>query len=69
MELVELANLEATRQNDMRANPALSNNWIVVKDWSEKARYETKTQLKAEKLYDAITDDASGVMPWIRVRW
>src|SRR5438045_4169762 len=68
-ELVKMADLEAARGGDSVANPALGKNWLVAKDWSEKARYKTTSHQKAKKLYEAITDNANGVMPWIRVRW
>jgi hypothetical protein len=69
LDLVKMADLEGTREADAVANAVLGQNWLVVKDWSEKARYITTSQQKAEKLYDAITDNANGVMQWIRVRW
>ena len=68
-ELVKLAGLEAVRAADMAASRALSRSWFIVKDWSEKSCYETKTHWVAKNLYNAITDNANGVMPWIRVRW
>jgi len=69
LELVKHANLAATRAADVAANVALGNNWLVVKDWNEKARYETKSHQKAKKRYVAITDNPNGVMQWIRVHW
>ncbi len=69
LELVKQANLETTRTVDVRANQALGKNWLVVKDWNERARYETWSHLKAKKLYAAITDNPNGVMQWIRAHW
>jgi hypothetical protein len=69
LELVKMAALEGARVADSATNPALGNNWAVVKDWSETARYETTSHQKAKKLYQAITDNANGVMQWIRARW
>ena len=69
LDLVKMADLEGARATDAAANPALGKNWMVVKDWSEKARYTTTSHQKAKKLYDAITDNANGVMQWIRARW
>ncbi len=69
LELVKLADLEATRVADAAANAALGKNWLFVKDWSEKSRYQTSSHQKAKKLYNAITDDPNGVMPWIRAHW
>jgi hypothetical protein len=69
LELVRLADLEAARAADSVANKALGQNWMVVKDWSEIARYKTTSHQKAKKLYDAITDNTNGVMQWIKIRW
>jgi HEPN domain-containing protein len=69
LDLVKLAGLEATRAADAAANPVLEKNWLVVKDWSEKDRYQATPQRKAKKLYAAITDKPYGVMQWIRSRW
>jgi HEPN domain-containing protein len=68
-QLVEAAGLKATRKKDADANPLFGQNWMVVKDWGEEARYRNTTRPKAEKLYAAITDNANGVMQWIRTRW
>ena len=51
------------------ANPALGANWLVVKDWDEKARYQMWTELDARKLYSAVTDLPNGVLQWIEARW
>jgi HEPN domain-containing protein len=68
-DLVALAGLKDTLIADMAGNPALNANWTIVTEWDEMSRYEQKTQADAEKLYEAITDNANGVMSWIRVRW
>ena len=69
MDLVKLAGLEAARLADMAANRVLGRNWLVVKEWNERARYKTTLHQKAKKLYAAITEMPNGVMPWIRNRW
>jgi hypothetical protein len=37
--------------------------------WKETSRYEQKAQPEADALYLAITDNANGVMRWIRNYW
>ncbi len=69
MDLVQIAGLETARRADVIGNPAREQNWAVVKDWSEKARYQTTTYHKAKKLYNAITNDPNGGMQWIRAHW
>ena len=67
--LVDLADLEDRRKTDGIANPVLRDNWIVVKDWNEQARYQRWTEAEARKLFVAVMDSTHGVLPWIMVRW
>jgi len=57
------------REAEGRANLDLGNNWAVVEAWSENARYENNSEVMAEKLYAAITNNPNGVMQWIRAHW
>lgn len=67
--LVEVAGLVLQRKTDVTANAALGANWLIVKDWSEKARYQLWTEPQARKLFAAVTDINNGVLTWIRVHW
>jgi len=67
--LVALAGLKGQRDADIAVNAVLDDNWLIVRDWTEVARYETATQPKAENFYQAVTDTANGVLPWIRNHW
>src|SRR5947207_1147458 len=69
VKLVQAANLKTDLDNDTTANPILSGYWGVAKDWTEASRYDQKTQLQAERLFEAITNHPNGVLPWIRIRW
>ena len=67
--LVEVAGLDLQRKTDVTANPALGSNWLVVKDWNEKARYQRWTEPHARKLVSAVIDATNGVLLWIKVYW
>lgn len=67
--LVALAELTAVRVADVAANSALGANWLTVKDWSEKDRYQQKSELQARTLYESVADQTNGVLQWIKVRW
>lgn len=67
--LVRTAELVTDRKTATDANPVLETYWSIVKDWNESSRYDRKTQLEAQTLFDAIIDPANGVLPWIKVRW
>jgi hypothetical protein len=67
--LVKLAGLEPQRAVDANANHALGLNWLIVKDWSERSRYERHAWAKAQKMVDAVGDNANGVLTWIKAHW
>ena len=68
-ELLRQAGLKDQRDADNRANANLAANWNVVTLWKETSRYEQKTQVQAQDLYDAITHKVDGVLGWIRRHW
>ena len=68
-ELVKLANLQATLGIALGVNPTLLTFWEVVTNWSEESRYQQKSRTEAEELYEAITNDPNGVLPWIKAHW
>ncbi len=67
--LVRAADLEVTRGLDVSANPNLGANWLIVREWSELARYQQFAEPEARELYEAVTEAANGVLPWVKVHW
>ena len=67
--LVEVAGMQLQRKTDVAGNSALGSNWLIIKDWDEKARYQCWTEPHARKLVSAVTDTTNGVLPWIRGHW
>lgn len=51
------------------ANPNLGTNWIIVKDWSERSRYERHSFAAAQRLHDAVNHATDGVLPWVKKHW
>lgn len=68
-ELVRQAGLAVERDKAAGANLNLGQHWLTAKDWSESCRYRMSTQLHAEKLFNALTDNADGVLPWVKNFW
>ena len=68
-ELVRQARLTVERAKAVGTNLNLSQNWLTAKDWSEASRYRLWTRLQAEKLFNALTDNADGVLPWLKTFW
>ncbi len=67
--LIKAADLEVTRGLDISANSNMGANWLIVKDWSELARYQQFNERMARNLYEAVTDTANGVLPWEKTNW
>jgi hypothetical protein len=67
--LLRAADLEAALGRDIQTNPILGDNWEIVKEWDVDIRYQGRSELDARKLYEAVTDNSNGVLPWIKTRW
>lgn len=68
-DLLALAGLEKEFGQATAVNLKLENNWDTASIWTEGSRYQQKSQLEAQKLYDAIETPTDGVLPWIWLRW
>jgi HEPN domain-containing protein len=65
--LLSLAGLEDELEAEMNANPDLHERWTVLKEWSERARYEVWTQESASAILDAVGGD-EGLLQWLQNR-
>lgn len=69
-DLLGIAGLRTKLEADAALNQSLRVNWSVVKDWSERSRYDAAVpQQKAKDLYSACTSRPNGVLAWIRQSW
>jgi len=68
-QLLNSSELKTTLDSEMRTNSGLAANWSTVKDWSEKSRYELKSEIQARDLYQSIVSRNNGVIKWIRQYW
>ncbi|MCD9544074.1 DNA-binding protein [Photobacterium carnosum] len=69
-DLIGLAGLKQRLTEKEGEDEEFKLNWAVSKDWSELARYDTGIdEFKAKDLYDAIIDDNSGVLVWLKNYW
>lgn len=69
-QLLKLSNLSMQFQLDVKSDPKLDIHWAVVKDWSEKFRYDSSVErVSAEDLIRAVSDEQSGILPWIKKHW
>ena len=67
--LVEQADLKVELNKATGANPELAKNWALAKDWSESSRYVMHSESQAKDLFNAITDNTDGVLPWVKKFW
>jgi hypothetical protein len=65
--LLSLAGLEDELEAEMNTNPDLHERWTVVKEWSERARYEIWTEASASAMIDAVGGD-EGLLQWLQNR-
>ena len=69
-QLVGLAGLDLGLKTEMKENRKLQTNWLIVKDWSEASRYESRiTRVQAEDMYTACVARKHGFLSWVTRRW
>jgi hypothetical protein len=72
VDLVRIAGLkEQWKQRSL--DLAFETKWVIVKDWSEKARYELRTpgreaRRRATAMLSAV-EDREGILAWIQQYW
>ncbi len=69
VQLMSSAELKVKLDTEMITNSRLAANWSTVKDWSEKSRYEFKSEIQAKDLYQSIVSRNNGMLRWIRQYW
>ncbi len=63
--LLVVAGLKKQLNNAGQAESQLHSNWAIVTRRSEQARYQHHiTQATAQALYDAVTENQTGVLSW-----
>lgn len=67
--LTDAAGLQPQRVKTVSMNPTFGGYWLLVTAWSESDRYKWRTEAQARQMYEAVTDHANGVLPWIRTHW
>lgn len=67
--LVDKANLKPIFDREVDDDNQFGLNWSVVRDWSEKSRYEFHGENKARDMLNAVLDADHGVLQCIRRHW
>ncbi|XYB96848.1 hypothetical protein ACSTKF_19590 [Vibrio parahaemolyticus] len=69
-DLITVAGLKQKLQEQEQENDEFSLNWAVAKDWSEASRYECNIEkTKAIDFLDAVNDEESGILKWLKNYW
>ena len=69
VQLINVAKLKAALDAEKTTDGQFSLNWTVVKDWSERTRYQKNNKRAAQDLLDAIDEPVHGVLQWISRNW
>ncbi|MCI0447903.1 HEPN domain-containing protein [bacterium] len=68
--LIESAGLTPKLRDQLNKDREFDLNWAVVKDWSERERYNHSiAHKKARDLYRACTSRKHGVLTWLKKSW
>ena len=69
-ELLGVAGLKQKLSEQENQDENFKLNWAVAKDWSEAARYDPVIEeTKVKDFFEAITNDQSGVLKWLKNWW
>jgi HEPN domain-containing protein len=68
-ELVRIAELQSELREAGNNDPLFLKYWDIVQLWSEKGRYVTHSQERAQELIEAIGDRNHGVIKWLKHYW
>ena len=69
VDLVVGAGLEDERVAKEKSDAEFAVNWQTVSRWSEKTRYQDRSEGDARAVYNALTELKHGVLPWIQHFW
>jgi len=68
-QLLSKTNLLEVFGRERARDPQFGVNWTIVKDWTEKSRYQLHGQRKARAILKAVSDPQHGVLRCIRRFW
>ena len=68
--LLGVASLKQKLNEEESRDEEFKLNWAVVKDWTVESRYECIIEdVKARDLCQAVSDENSGVLKWLKTFW
>ena len=68
--LLTISGVKSEMEIHTKTDSSFEIKWNTVRDWSETKRYEVGvTEVFARGMYDAVTNTASGILPWLKTQW
>jgi HEPN domain-containing protein len=67
--LLNLAALDAEREQTSRGSTDFEVNWQLVLNWQERSRYQLHDEADARAMVGAVVGRPDGVLEWIRSKW
>jgi hypothetical protein len=68
--LLSISDVKPRKDERAKTDTAFKINWNLVRDWRETSRYDPLTDEKqARDMHAAVTDEKSGVLPWLKTMW
>jgi len=62
--------VKSDMESHAKADSNFEINWNTVRDWDETTRYDLgSTEAFARGMHDAVTNKASGILPWLKTQW
>lgn len=69
-DLLGVAGLKQKLDEKEKDDVEFKLNWAVAKDWTVESRYENQIEeSRAKDLYQAVTDEKSGILAWLKTFW
>ena len=68
--LLTISGVKPRLESRARADSNFKDNWDTARNWSENFRYECGvTESLARDMYEAVTNNATGILPWLKTMW
>jgi hypothetical protein len=68
--LLNISGLRSEFDRRIKSDKPFEVNWSTVKDWHEGTRYSVQiAEIRVRDLNSAVTDPATGILPWLTTQW
>jgi len=69
-DLLTISGVKSQLESRAKVDSSFGINWNTVRDWNEGIRYELgHTEADVRGMHEAVTNSASGILPWLKTLW